>query len=130
MRIEAATIPFGGPVHAGGAAGSSPGKTVRFKLRRIARRYASDRSVESGWSIDWILMAKAEPTPKNRPACADGQRGILIRGLVKTYKDQGDIEIFVVLPHIVVVVLYRFSFIHSVKVDAGVFALDWRHEHA
>ena len=61
-------ISMGGPFHAVGAAGSSPGAMDRLRLRRIARRYASDRSVGSGWSLDWTSMTKVELTAENRPA--------------------------------------------------------------
>jgi len=39
-------ISAGGPFHTGGAAGSSSGAMDRLRLSRIARRYASDRSVD------------------------------------------------------------------------------------
>jgi len=62
------TISRGGPFHAGGAAGSSSGEMDRLRLRRIARRYASDRSPGSGSSLDWTSMRKAELTAENRPS--------------------------------------------------------------
>ena len=46
------TISAGGPFHGGGAVGTSLGMMDRLRLRRIARRYASDRPLESGWSCD------------------------------------------------------------------------------
>ena len=58
----------GGPFHAWGAVGSSPGARDALRLRRIARRYASDRSPESGSSLDWTSMTKAELTAENNPA--------------------------------------------------------------
>ena len=61
-------ISWRGPLHAGGVAGFSSGETDRLRLRRIARRYASDRSPESGSSLDWTSMTKAELTAENRPA--------------------------------------------------------------
>jgi hypothetical protein len=67
-RFEVVTISAGGPFHTGGAVGSSPGTIDRLRLRRIARRYASDRSLGSGWSFDWTSMTKAELTAENRPA--------------------------------------------------------------
>ena len=62
------TISEGWPLHAGGAAGSSSGAMDRLRLRRIARGYASDRSVGSGWSFDQTPMMKVELTAENRPA--------------------------------------------------------------
>jgi len=67
-RSEVVTISVGGPFNTGGAAGSSSGAIDRLRLRRIARRYASERSLGSGWSFDWTSMTKAELTAENRPA--------------------------------------------------------------
>ena len=38
------------------------------EAERMAWRYVSDRSPESGSSFDWTSMAKAELTAENRPA--------------------------------------------------------------
>jgi len=67
-RFEVVMISVGGPFHAGGVIGSSSGAMDRLRLRRIARRYASDRSLGSGSSLDWTSMTKAELTAENRPA--------------------------------------------------------------
>ena len=61
-------ISAGGPLHEGGAIGSSPGAEDGLRLRRIARRYVSDRSPGSGSSFDWTSMTKAELTAENKPA--------------------------------------------------------------
>src|SRR6202012_3112960 len=46
-RSDVGMISEGGPFHVGGGVGSSFGAMDRLRLRRIARRYASDRSVGS-----------------------------------------------------------------------------------
>ena len=46
----------------------------------------------------------------------------------ETHEDQGGIEIFVVLLHVLGVVFDRLSFVHSVEVKLGVVALDWLEE--
>jgi len=66
--------------------GFSPGKMEGLRLRRIARRYASDRSPESGSSLDWMSMTKAELTAENRPAYERGQRCTVTRSLQKRTK--------------------------------------------
>lgn len=61
-------ISVGGPLHAGGVVECLSGMMDRLRLVRIAGRYASDRSLGSGWSFDWTPMTKAELTAENRPA--------------------------------------------------------------
>ena len=85
-RSDVVMISVGGPFHAGGAAGTSSGAMDRLRLRRIARRRASDRSLESGWSLDWTSMTKAELTAENRPAWEWGQRHTVIKGTQKRTK--------------------------------------------
>ena len=67
-RSDVVKISVGGPFHGEGAVGSSSGAIDLLRLRRIARRYASERSVGSGSSFDWTSMTKAELTAENRPA--------------------------------------------------------------
>ena len=61
-------ISAGGPLHAGGTVGTSSGMMDRLRVKRIARRYASERPLESGSSFGWMAVMKAELTAENRPA--------------------------------------------------------------
>ena len=61
-------ISVGGPLHTGGTVGTSSGMMDRLRVRRIARRYASERSLESDSSFGWMAVMKAELTAENRPA--------------------------------------------------------------
>ena len=117
------------PLHAGGALRSPLGAIDRLRLRRIARRYASDRSVGSSWSLDWTSMTKAELTAENRPACECGQH-IINRSTQRcTYEYQGGVEILVVFLHVFGIVLHRLSFVHGIEVKLGVVVLDWLQVH-
>jgi hypothetical protein len=44
------------------------GATDRLRPGGIARRCASNRSLGSGWSLDWTSMTEIELTAENRPA--------------------------------------------------------------
>jgi len=67
-RLDVVAIPLRRPPRADGAAGPSSGEVDQLqRLRRITRRYTSDRSVESGSSLGWTSMTKAELTAENRP---------------------------------------------------------------
>ena len=68
QKVQGCDDLCGGPLHAGGVVEYSSGMMDRLRLRRIARRYASDRSLGSDWSFDWTSMTKAELTAENRPA--------------------------------------------------------------
>ena len=57
-----------GAFHDGGTAGCSSRAMDLLRPRRGARMYASDRSPESGSSLDQTSTTKAELTAKNRPA--------------------------------------------------------------
>ena len=67
-RSKVVTISRGGPFQGGGAMGSSCGEMEGLRLRRIARRYASDRSLEPGSTFDWMSMTKTALTAENKPA--------------------------------------------------------------
>ena len=69
-------------------------------------------------------MMKAELTAENRPACERCQRDIVVNGSTRTHKNQGGVEIVVVLLHVIGVILRRLSFVHCVEIKPGVVILD------
>ena len=48
--------------------GVSPGIADWLRVRRIARRRATDWTFGSGWRFELTSMTKAELTAENRPA--------------------------------------------------------------
>jgi len=74
-------------------------------------------------------MAKAELTAENRPAWGCGQHCVAVKGNAETHKNQGGVEILVVLLHVFSVVLRRFLFVHGVKINLGVVVLDGLEVH-
>ena len=66
-----ATISVGGTCWTGGTVGDSFGIADWLRVRRIARRRATDWSFRSGWSLEWTSMTNAELTAENRPACEE-----------------------------------------------------------
>jgi len=48
---------------------------------------------------------------------------------METHENQGGVEIFIVILHVVCVVLRRLSFVHGEKIKLGVIVLDRLEEH-
>jgi hypothetical protein len=48
----------------------------------------------------------------------------------ETHKNQGGVEVLIVLRHIFGIVLCRLSLVHGVEIDLGVVVLDWLEVHA
>ena len=94
-----------------------------MRVRRIARRKAADCSFGSGRSPEWTSMTKAELTAENRPAYKDRLDNSRSERRT-TYKNQGGIEVLVVLLDIVGVVLGRLPLVHRVEVQTSVVVLD------
>ena len=43
----------------------------------------------------------------------------------ETHENQGGIEIFVVLLHVLGVILHGLSFVHRIEIELGIVVLDW-----
>ena len=74
-------------------------------------------------------MTKAELTAENRPAYGCGQRYVVVKSGAETHENQGGVEVFVVLLHVLRIVLRRLSFVHGVEIKLGVVVLDWLEKH-
>ena len=98
-------------------------------MRRIARRRAADCSFGSGRSPEWTSITKAELTAENKPACKDRSDNSRSERHT-TYKNQGGIEVLVVLLDIVGVVLGRLPLVHCVEVETSVVILDGLEERS
>ena len=72
-------------------------------------------------------MTKAELTAEKRPAYNHGSDNSPSERQA-TYKNQGGIEVLVVLLDIVGVILGRLPLVHRVEVETGIVVLDGREE--
>jgi hypothetical protein len=52
------------------------------------------------------------------------------KGNAETHKNQGGVEILIVLRHVFDVILSRLSLVHGVEIELGVVVLDWLEVHA
>lgn len=91
MSPVAVTISLGGSSWTGGTVGVSFGIAEWLRVRRMAWRRAADRSLGSGWSLDWTSMTKAELTAENRPAYEKGSEN----------KNQRGVEVLIILLDVV-----------------------------
>ena len=73
-------------------------------------------------------MTKAELIAENRPACGNKLDGWRNQKEL-THKNQGGIEVLVVLPDIVRVIFSRLFLVRSIEVEACVVTLDGLEEH-
>ena len=76
-----------------------------------------------------MAVMKAELTAENRPAWEHGQRDMGVKGNAGTHKNQGGIEILIILLHVIGVVLHRLPFVHGIEIKLGVIVLDWLEVH-